>query len=288
MSLTTTSPCRRRQSVETGAIRERTLADSFSQFVSAHVSYIISSPFVLGPDRLPSVCSYTIMNSDPLLCSASLSDDSAMLATGYSDCKIRVFSVTKSSLRTMRHHTELAEIDPEADDVLDRIMDTTSAAKEKVLYAAHAGSILATSFTPDKRFLISACADGSLRLWNLWLWSNLATYKCHMFPVTDVEFSPMGYYFGSCGTDRAARIWATEYINPLRMLVGHNDDITKIHFHPNANYVATASCDRTVRMWDISTGNCVRYFTGHKDIPQVCSNGGNTLFLRFAFIYTGM
>jgi transcription initiation factor TFIID subunit 5 len=208
------------------------------------------------------------MNADSTICSASLSDDSSLLATGYADSKIRVHSVTHKKLRAMKSAMDLAEIDPEADDALEKIMDDSSAAREKTIHCPHAGSIFSTSITPDKRFLIAGCADGSLRLWSLWLWTNLVNFKCHMYPVSDVEFSPMGYYFASCGADRVGRLWSTESINPLRLFVGHNDDVNRIHFHPNANYVATASADRTVRMWDISTGTCVRYFTGHKDVPQ--------------------
>ncbi|XP_055333771.1 transcription initiation factor TFIID subunit 5-like [Paramacrobiotus metropolitanus] len=222
----------------------------------------------LGSDRLPSICCLTLMNSDAYLCSTSLSDDSSLLAAGFSDSKIRLFSLTNRKLRAMKSATDLAEVDPESDDVFERIMDPASATKEKVFHAAHAGSIFASSFSPDKRFLISGCADGSIRLWSLWQWANLVNYKCHMYPVTDVEFSPMGYYFASCGVDRVGRIWATEHPSPLRLLVGHSDDINRITFHPNANYVATAAADRTVRIWDISSGNCVRYFTGHKDVPQ--------------------
>lgn len=199
------------------------------------------------------------MNADSSICSASLPDDSSLIATGYMESKIRVHTVTNRPLRTMRSTAELAEVDPEADDIFERIMDDTTASPERMLHAAHAGPIYSTSFSPDKRWLVAGCGDGSIRLWNLWLWSNLVNYNCHMYPVADVEFSPMGYYFASCGADRVGRIWSTEYINPLRLLVGHNDDIYKIHFHPNANYVATASADKTVRMWDVVTGNCVRY-----------------------------
>ncbi|OQV18330.1 Transcription initiation factor TFIID subunit 5 [Hypsibius exemplaris] len=222
----------------------------------------------LGADRLPCICGYTLMNADSTVCTAGLSDDSSLLASGYSDSKIRIHSVTHKKLRAFKPAPVLKELDREGDDVMEQMFDNTTASVEKTIHCPHAGAIYSTSFSPDRRFLLAGCGDGSIRLWSLWLWTNLVNYKCHMYPVSDVEFSPLGHYFASCGTDRVGRLWSTESITPLRLFIGHNDDLTKIHFHPNSNYVATASADRTVRMWDAATGTCVRYFTGHKDVPQ--------------------
>lgn len=73
-----------------------------------------------------------MLNADTTLCSASFCDDATLMATGYSDSKIRVHSLTKQDLRSMKCASDLAEIDPEADDIFDRIMDQGGASKEKV------------------------------------------------------------------------------------------------------------------------------------------------------------
>ena len=51
-----------------------------------------------------------------------MSDDSLLIACGFDDSSIKVWSLTPSKLRTLKSAGELSKIDKEADDVLERIM----------------------------------------------------------------------------------------------------------------------------------------------------------------------
>lgn len=217
----------------------------------------------LGPDALPSICFYSVLNAHSSLNSVSISNDSSLLSGGFEDSSVRVWSLTPKKLRMLKSPSELAQIDKEAEDVLERIMDHRTAVESRKLIG-HSGPVFSTSFNNDNSFLVSSSADRTVRLWSLYTFSSLVSFKGHNYPVWDVQFCPRGHYFASASHDRTARLWSTDQPQPLRIFAGHVSDVNRVVFHPNCNYIATGSCDRTVRLWDINTGSSVRFFTGHK------------------------
>lgn len=217
----------------------------------------------LGPDNLPSICFHTILNSHQGVSSVEISEDSSMLASGFADSEIRVWSLTRNKLRSIKPPNELELIDKECDDVAERIMDDRTAC-DSIRLHGHCGPVYSTAFSQDRNHLISGSEDGTVRLWSLQTWTNTVAYKGHLFPVWDVSFCAHGRYFASASNDRTARLWATDHIQPLRIFSGHLADVDSVCFHPNSNYVVTGSTDRTVRLWDIHNGSCVRIMTGHK------------------------
>lgn len=222
----------------------------------------------INPNNMPSICFYTLLNSFQGATCVEISEDSSLLAAGFSNSTVRVFSLTSAKLRIMKKSKDLDIIDKEAEDVLERMMDDRTASDFKLLLA-HSGPVYAVSFSRDRKFLLSASEDGTIRLWSLLTWTNLVCYKGHIYPVWDVRFSPHGHYFVSCSHDRTARVWSTDHSQPIRIFAGHLSDVDCAQFHPNSNYIATGSSDRVVRMWDNLTGSCVRMLTGHKGTVQV-------------------
>ncbi|KAK3924319.1 Transcription initiation factor TFIID subunit 5 [Frankliniella fusca] len=217
----------------------------------------------LGPETLPSVCFYTLLNANQSVTCAEISEDSSLLAVGFNDSFIKVWSLVPQKLRSMKSADQLSDIDREAEDVLARMMDDRSSEVCRTLLG-HSGPVYRVAFSPDRQLLLSCSEDSSIRLWSLLTWSCVVCYKGHTYPVWDVRFSQHGYYFATGGHDKTARLWATDQHQPLRIFAGHYSDVDCVQFHPNSNYIATGSSDRTVRLWDCVTGNQVRLMTGHK------------------------
>ena len=217
----------------------------------------------LSADTLPSICHYTIMNSSSSVCSVDITDDSSMVALGFADSTVKVWSLNTHKLKGLKSADALDNLNRDADDVLHRMMDESSAAINKDLYG-HSGPVYGVSFSPDRSQLLSCSEDGTIRLWSLQTWSCLVAYKGHMFSVWQVRFANTGYYFASCGHDKTARLWTTDQSHCLRIFVGHVSDVDCIAFHPNSNYIASGSSDRSVRLWDCAGCSCVRLMTGHK------------------------
>ncbi|XP_043271276.1 transcription initiation factor TFIID subunit 5 [Venturia canescens] len=222
-----------------------------------------SKRVVLGPDVLPSICFYTLLNSAHTVTAAEVAEDSSLLAVGFADSTLKVWSLVPQKLRLMKTGEQLQDIDREADDVLVRMMDDRTAETSRTLYG-HNGPIYSLSFSPDRNLLLSSSEDTTLRLWSLHTWTCVVCYKGHLYPVWSVRFSPHGYYFATGSHDKTARLWVTDSHQPLRIFAGHYSDVDVVQFHPNSNYIASGSSDMTVRLWDCVTGNQVRLMTGHK------------------------
>ncbi|XP_014204120.1 transcription initiation factor TFIID subunit 5 [Copidosoma floridanum] len=222
-----------------------------------------SKRVVLGPESLPSICFYTLLNSVNNVICAEVAEDSSLLAVGFRDSLIRVWSLVPQKLRMMKDADQLVEVNYESEDVLVRMMDDKTAESVRSLYG-HSGPVYCLSFSPDKNLLLSCSEDGTVRLWSLHTWTCVVCYKGHLFPVWSVKFSPHGYYFATGSHDKTARLWATDSHQPLRIFAGHYSDVDVVQFHPNSNYIASGSSDMTIRLWDCVTGNQVRLMTGHK------------------------
>ena len=218
----------------------------------------------LSATDLPCICFYSFLNCHDNLNSISINSTGSMVCVGFSDSKIRIWSLTPLKLRGLKAPDLLADLPLTTEDyTLEQIMDEVST-KEVQLLIGHTGPVFSTSFSPDSSLLISASEDGSIRLWSLHTFSQLVCYRGHVFPIWSVEFSPLGFYFASSANDTTLRLWSTDQILPVRVLAGHYSDVDVCRFHPNGNFIASGSSDRTVRLWDILDGKCVRIFTGHK------------------------
>ncbi|KAF6025096.1 TAF5 [Bugula neritina] len=178
----------------------------------------------LGPNSPPSICFYTFLNSFAGVCSCAFTDDSSMLAAGFENSQIKVWTLSNHKLRSMKSGDILTELDKESDDILERMMDSSTASDSKNLIG-HSGPVYAVCFSHDRHYILSSSEDGTVRLWSLLTWTNLVCYKGHNYPVFDVQFSNHGFYFVSGGHDRLARLWSTDHHQPIRILAGHYSDV---------------------------------------------------------------
>jgi transcription initiation factor TFIID subunit 5 len=217
-----------------------------------------------------SVVMYTFHNTHDSVCCLDISGDQRLVAAGFSESYIRVWTLDGSALGPA----------------------VGGQPQNSQRLIGHAGPVYCVAFAPSTyrppaadsgdtyvKWLLSCSADGSIRLWNLDVWSCVVAYKGHVGPVWSVSWGPYGHYFVSGGHDKLGRIWETDKIRQVRMLAGHDDDVDVVAWHPNSAYVFTASSDKTVRMWSLTNGSPVRMFTGHTATVTAlsCSRNGKVL-----------
>ncbi|KAF9956224.1 Transcription initiation factor TFIID subunit 5, partial [Modicella reniformis] len=218
----------------------------------------------LGPSSLPSICAYTFHNARENINCVAMSEDATLMAAGFSDSYVKLWSLNGEKLRGFRSNFNPAHINDSND--LSRVRETSGTDSRKLI--GHAGPVFGASFSPDNKYLITCSEDKTARLWSTNTLTNLVCYKGHNYPVWDVDFGPLGFYFATASHDRTARLWSCDHIYPLRIFAGHLSDVDAVKFHPNSKYVVTGSSDKTARLWDIQRGTCVRVFTGHTGAVQ--------------------
>ncbi|KAI7900010.1 WD40-repeat-containing domain protein [Cokeromyces recurvatus] len=213
----------------------------------------------LNESSLPSICCYTFHNTHDSLNCVTITKDATLIAGGFSESYIKIWSLKGEKLRSLRNTINPALVNDYND--LNRQKERYGHEYKKLI--GHSGPVFGLSFSPDNKYLVSCSEDKTARLWSTQTFTNLVIYKGHNSPVWDVDFGPFGFYFATGSHDRTARLWSCDHINPLRIFAGHLSDVDTVKFHPNSKYLVTGSSDRTSRLWDIQKGTCVRVFTGH-------------------------
>ncbi|KAJ1922302.1 Transcription initiation factor TFIID subunit 5 [Mycoemilia scoparia] len=218
----------------------------------------------LSPAALPSICMYTMHNTDDTLNCTALSDDLSLMAGGFSESYIKIWSLKKKPLLGMTSDFDPLSIYNDKD--LEGVREKHNDNYRRLV--GHSGPVYGLDLSFDNKYLISCSEDKTARLWSMDTYTNVVCYKGHNFPIWDVAFGPFGFYFATASHDRTSRLWSCDHIYPLRIFAGHLSDVNCVRFHPNSKYIVTGSCDKTTRLWDVQRGTCVRVFTGHKGSVQ--------------------
>ncbi|XP_077461071.1 TAF5-like RNA polymerase II p300/CBP-associated factor-associated factor 65 kDa subunit 5L [Stigmatopora argus] len=217
-----------------------------------------------GPPSLTTVCFYAFQHTEQQLNTAEVSPDSRLLAAGFDNSAVKLWSLRARKLKAKPHVTDVSKVRL-ACDVLEEQMDEEEASGSEIkMLRGHSGPVFRTAFLTDSSGLLSCSEDTSVRYWDLGSFTNTALYQGHAYPVWDVDVSPCSLYFASGSHDRSARLWTFSRTYPLRLYAGHLADVDCVKFHPNSNYLATGSSDKTVRLWSTQQGASVRLFTGHR------------------------
>ena len=114
----------------------------------------------------------------------------------------------------------------------------------------HSGPVYAVDFDPISgsadapRYLLSASADATTRLWSLDTMTNVVAYRGHQNPVWDVQWSPMGIYFATASRDKTARLWSTDRTSTLRIYAGHLSDVEVCGSRPYPSFHVSPGSNR--------------------------------------------
>ncbi|XP_049737150.1 TAF5-like RNA polymerase II p300/CBP-associated factor-associated factor 65 kDa subunit 5L isoform X1 [Elephas maximus indicus] len=217
-----------------------------------------------GPPSLTTICFYAFYNTEQLLNTAEISPDSKLLAAGFDNSCVKLWSLRSKKLKSEPHQVDVSRIHLACDVLEEEDDEDDSAGAEMKILRGHCGPVYRARFLSDSSGLLSCSEDMSIRYWDLGSFTNTVLYQGHAYPVWDLDISPYSLYFASGSYDRTARLWSFDRTYPLRIYAGHLADVDCVRFHPNSNYLATGSTDKTVRLWSAQQGNSVRLFTGHR------------------------
>ncbi|GBG32331.1 Sodium channel protein type 1 subunit alpha [Hondaea fermentalgiana] len=202
----------------------------------------------------PSVALQTFFNAhDALICAEAL-HEFKLFAAGFDDSVVRVWSYPSSEDEESRRHGggggggDDEEDEPVSED----------------LYG-HAGPVYACSFSPDGTTLLTASADGTVRLWMRF--PDLVDEFGDVFgddggANPDASASPAGSRKRSrAGISKRRTQGAWRNVFSYK----HHPDapVWDVRFSPAGYYFVSGSHDNVARLWSIESRKPLRLFVGH-------------------------
>ena len=131
--------------------------------------------------------------------------------------------------------------------------------------AGHEGPVQSATFSPDGGRVLSAGADGTVRVW-AWAGAGAPTVLAgHEGSVQSAAFNPDGTRVVSAGADGTVRVWDWVSAAPPTVLGRHEGPVQSATFSPDGGRVVSAGADGTVRVWAWAGGGEPIVLRGHED-----------------------
>lgn len=105
-------------------------------------------------------------------------------------------------------------------------------------------------FRPDGKYLLTACRDGVIRIWDIIREECIESLYGHQGPVKGLAWQPGGVLIASCSDDCTIRIWDSQTFKTVARLHGHSSTINSISWMKNGRILASGSSDKTIRLWN--------------------------------------
>ncbi|TIA88892.1 hypothetical protein E3P81_03285 [Wallemia ichthyophaga] len=141
--------------------------------------------------------------------------------------------------------------------------------KLKNTLAGHKRSVNRARFSNSGKYLASAGADKTVKVWNIEKGFLLENFEEHEDGVNDVCWSSNDRYIASGSDDRSIILWSIEGVrnkdHAVKVLKGHTNYVLCVCYNPQCNLLASGSFDETVRIWDVLRGKCLRTISAHSD-----------------------
>lgn len=169
--------------------------------------------------------------------------------------------------------------------------------RRKLALRGHTAAISQVRISPDGRWIASASADGTAKIWDAQTGAHLDTLVGHMAGVSCLAWAPDSNTLATGSDDKAIRLWERVTANPahecadggrtlaangagrvgkLRTetrggktgrgpLLGHQNYVYCLAFSPKGNMLASGSYDEAVFLWDVRAGRLMRSLPAHSD-----------------------
>lgn len=121
------------------------------------------------------------------------------------------------------------------------------------LFTEHTKPVEEIVFSPDRKKLVSASTDQTVRVWSLvGVGGQLDSTISHESPVYTVSYLSNGNSLVTGSADRLIRIWNTQtYKEQQSPLKGHKDHVSVLDCSSDSKTIVSGSPDGIVFVWDV-------------------------------------
>ncbi|BAZ37670.1 WD-40 repeat-containing protein [Calothrix sp. NIES-4101] len=123
------------------------------------------------------------------------------------------------------------------------------------------------NFSPNGKYLATACADGTLKLWSC-EGKELLDINAHEGEVIYVCFSPDSQIIATAGYDGTVKFWDIKGEELEPKTIRHNEAVWCVSFSPDGERIVTASDDTNIKLWDRKGKEDKQFRCDNKDKHQ--------------------
>jgi WD40 repeat protein/serine/threonine protein kinase len=193
---------------------------------------------------------------------------SIKLDLGESQVKAVAWSPDGKLLATAAHYGKGGRSGPDEIDQASavKVWDVVGR-REAFVLQGHARAVEAIAWSPDGRFLATASADKTVKLWEVrraegggrkeelrTVHSAFRTLAGHASLIHALAWSPDGRRLATASADKTVKVWDVQQGNVVLTFEGHKSGVETVAWSPDGKRLASASADKTVKVWDADTG----------------------------------
>lgn len=205
--------------------------------------------------------------------------DGGRLASGHSDGKVTLWSLSPETVRTQwvahGHAIRAARFSPDGRRVVttsgsQRIGIWDAASGTSVAWIASPSLVGAVVWLPDGKRLASAHADAQLRVWKLPEGAETNTTLVKEWKAHDGAINALAAHPGNAqrllsgGADGSVRLWDLEKGEAVRKF-DHGAPVTAVAVRPDGKRFASAGSNSVARVWSDEDGKMVVEVKGDRD-----------------------
>lgn len=136
----------------------------------------------------------------------------------------------------------------------------------KNILRGHTGVVISATFTPDGKWIVTASADATARIWEAASGRLILELKNPTGVIISAAFSPDSKQIVTAGEDKTVRVWDAASGSMVLELKGHNDTVNSATFSPDGKQIVTAGVDKIVKVWDVASKRMVLELKGHTEV----------------------